>query len=119
MTTYATGTKSSTSSSTNSSSSDLTTQTASKQDLSAVSDDIAALRADLAALAKHVASDAKHAATDQAEKIGNIACDAVESAKEHAVQMQEDVSDRIRRKPISSVLIAAAAGAVIAKVVLR
>ena len=100
-------------------SSTTSTSHATKAELSAVSDDLASLREDIALLTKHLAKDAKNAASEQLDRLNDAAHNAAGAVKHSVEDAHEGLNARIRAKPISSVLIAAAAGAVIAKVAFR
>jgi len=90
-----------------------------KADLENVKQDLAALKADLATLARDGGTSLKGAAEDQMEAVKTAAYDAADSVRDSALQAGESVSSRVRERPISSVLIAAATGAVLAKIFLR
>ncbi len=111
MTTYATGNDPTTG---NTNASDPT-----KEEIAHLKDDLAALRDDIRALARTASRDAKGMASEQFEHLTDAAGDMAENVRLHAEEYTHGVQEKIREKPLSSVLISVAAGAILAKLILR
>lgn len=83
--------------------------------------DIKQLREDVAVLTRHLKEtgdatykNARRAATDRAEKVREQGEAAVDSLRDSAQDLEDQVSDAVRRKPITALAIAAVAGYLLA-----
>lgn len=90
-----------------------------KEELSNLREDLAALRDDVRALAQTATRDAKGMASEGYDRVTGAASDMADNVRHHAEEYTHGVQDKIREKPISSVLISVAAGVLLAKIVLR
>ncbi len=98
-------------------------ETEAAPELNKAADDIAALKEDVAALIKQVKEIAKREANrfshDTAEKISGRAADLYETVSETSRKSADAITAHVEEKPISSLLIAFAAGFIFSKILTR